>query len=168
MLDARQAQIIAWLSDYGVTHNDADCTPEAIEAGERITEETGLSASMSWYREVSDATGLQPVSRFQIHEWAASRAYDVESYPQGYGSELVEMMNRRDTLTATIDVLDTVEDQLDEDGYDATGTFHSDVSDLNDGRDLLSEMLSDLEAEIEEVIETYSQEICDACGNPIT
>ena len=156
MIDAYQATSVAIMTDGGIYHDEhfqdefdrmweianADAEAEGEPRYGRLAEQI--------YDELKAEAGLHSVIRYTIHEMEAEKAWDVEQNPEFYSEDLVALIERRDALSVALTKLNDADDP-----------------DAEDAADVVDDMISELNREIEDMVDLLSKVYCDECGEPI-
>jgi len=157
MIDAYQATSVAIMTDGGIYHDShfqaefdrlwEIANAEAEAEGER---RYGRLAEQI-YDELKAEAGLHSVIRYTIHEMEAEKAWEVEQNPEFYSEDLVALIERRDALSVALTKLNDAPDDPD----------------AENAADVVHDMISDLNREIEDMVDLLSKVYCDECGEPI-
>lgn len=158
MIDAYQATSVAITTEDGGIYHDRHFQDEFDRLWEIANAEAEAEGERRYgrlaeqiYDELKAEAGLHSVIRYTIHEMEAEKAWDVEQHPEYYSEDLVALIERRDALSVALTKLNAAPDDPE----------------AEDAADVVYDMISDLNREIEDMVDLLSKVYCDECGEPI-
>lgn len=158
MIDAYQATSVAITTEDGGIYHDRHFQDEFDRLWEIANAEAEAEGERRYgrlaeqlYDELKAEAGLHSVIRYTIHEMEAEKAWEVERYPEHYSEDLVALIERRDALSVALTKLNE----------------SADDPEAEDAADVVYDMISDLNREIEDMVDLLSKVYCDECGEPI-
>jgi hypothetical protein len=149
MIDATQAAIVAYMTEHGEIIHDSHLPDDVIEGAEEFAKSRNQPTGQGWryFDEYIEDAGYTPLIRYSIHELESQNAYEIESNPHHFTDD-DGLFVKRAALGNALSVLAT-----DDEDYDIT--------------DPLRDILSEVEQDIEELIDALTAVRCDECGERI-